>query len=134
MQRRSLDIYYFDKDVVANLRQSLDLLPEEVPYLYEGGVDFLLDSVHDLHEDLEYHDAVIAKAAYLFWNLVKGHYFVGGNKRTALLTTHMFLNYNGLFLRIRKGEGYLTCLRILHALIDEKGLRDWIKDNIVYET
>ena len=97
--------------------------------MYEGGVDFLLDSVHDLHEDLEFHDAVIAKAGYLFWNLVKGHYFVGGNKRTALLTTHMFLNYNGLFLRIRKGEGYLTCLRILHELIDEKELRVWIKDN-----
>ncbi|GEM_PF-4893984 len=45
MRRNSLDIYYFDKDVVEQLRQSLDLLPEEAPYLYEGGVDFLLDSV-----------------------------------------------------------------------------------------
>ncbi len=126
-----LDIYYFDKKSIEKLRESLDLLSEEVPYRYEGGLEAMLCFVQDLFEELSYEDAIIAKSAYLFKDMVKGHYYMGGNKRSGLLVCHAFLNCNGVFLRITRGEGYLVGLRIYYDLIDEQELRDWIKNNIV---
>lgn len=128
-----MDISYFDKALVEKLRESLHLLREEIPYNYEGGLETLLEFLPDLFEDLPLDDAIIAKAAHLFISMVKGHYFLGGNKRTGLLVSHAFLICNGMLLRTWHGEGYLMGLRIYYDLIDAEELRAWIKNNIVKE-
>lgn len=126
-----MDIYYFDKESIEMIRESLDLLPVEKPYRYEGGLLALLDLIQDRYNELTFEEAVIAKAAYLFKDIVKGHYFLGGNKRTGLLATRVFLNCNGLFIQTGYGDGYIIGLRIYYDMIDEIELREWIKNNIV---
>ena len=126
-----MDIYYFDKESVETMRESLGLKSTERGYIYEGGLDFALANVKDLHNDLTFEEALIAKSAFLFRSIAKGHFFLGANKRTGLLAMSVFLNYNGLFIQFAHGEGYLKGLAILYNMINEKELRMWIKINII---
>jgi hypothetical protein len=43
---------------------------------------------------------VLDKAGAILYSIVRGHSFADGNKRTGLLTTYLFLMYNGYVLRV----------------------------------
>lgn len=51
------------------------------------------------------------KAGAILYSIVNGHSFTDGNKRTGLLTTCLFLYFNGLYLKIPPDcAKYLECM------------------------
>jgi death-on-curing family protein len=67
-------------------------LPHDDSHWYDHVCSAVLriqnDYTHDLHE----------KAARLFYYLNKGHHFVDGNKRTAIVVTYLFLLLNNRWI------------------------------------
>ena len=68
-------------------------------------------------------------AAYAF-GIVRNHGFVDGNKRTALVTTDLFLMLNGFELVSSPAENVLTILALADGTLSEEGLAGWIQRNI----
>jgi death-on-curing protein len=64
-------------------------------YLYEGGLNFCVDSAKDLYSEKSVPDVLIWKAAYYLWCLITNHPFLDGNKRTAYQVASVFLLANG---------------------------------------
>lgn len=118
-------IQYLTKATIEKIRESLNLEDAEKGYNYEGGLDLTLDMVHTLFQD-----DVIGKAYYLIKEITVGHFFTGGNKRTALLTTRVFLNTNGLSLKSDDGAGFLLTMMINYNLLSEQQIRDWLEKNM----
>lgn len=65
-------------------------------------------------------------AAALCIGLAKGHPFVDGNKRVALLATYSFLAINGLFLDADETETAETIEAIAAGHLGEAALTRWI--------
>jgi len=68
-------------------------------------------------------------AAYAF-GIAKNHSFVDGNKRTALVTTDLFLMLNGYELVSSATETVLTILGLADGQLSEDELAVWIDGNI----
>ena len=64
-------------------------------------------------------------ATKLLISLIQSHYFLSGNKRTALEVTKGFLNNNGYNFNI--GKDLELLYRIARNEIDFKEVREWIR-------
>jgi death-on-curing protein len=67
-------------------------------------------------------------AAYLF-HIVKDHPFVDGNKRTAALTSYVFLKLNGLHLIASEDEYEKIVLGVAEGKIDKTAIAGFFLDN-----
>ena len=74
-------------------------------------------------------DAAELAAAYAF-GLAKGHPFVDGNKRTALVVSELFLALNGHRLAASDADCVLTFLALAAGELDEDGLAAWFRGQI----
>lgn len=76
----------------------------------------------------EYKDATVfdLAAAYAF-GITKNHPFVDGNKRTAFVTTALFLALNGFHLAAREAEATAVMLAFAAGEVSEGELSDWLK-------
>ncbi|MBI3002865.1 MAG: type II toxin-antitoxin system death-on-curing family toxin [candidate division NC10 bacterium] len=66
-------------------------------------------------------------------SLVKDHPFLDGNKRTAVVSTIVFLRINGYRLTAGKGELYRLALRVATSRDNEavmRYLRRWLRKRI----
>lgn len=70
-------------------------------------------------------------AATLCIDLAKGHPFVDGNKRVALLATYTFLAINGLILDADETETAETIESAAAGAGDETGLAGWLEAHAV---
>ncbi len=118
-------IQYITKSTVEKIRESLELEEEENSYNYEGGLELTLDMIKTVFQD-----DIIGKAYYLLKEITLGHYFNGGNKRTALLTTRVFLNINDYSLKYEEGSGFLLTMMINYNLLTEEQIKNWLKKNM----
>ena len=97
-----------------------------------GGIrdDGLLESAlarpRNLHAYGEVELCVLA-AAYAF-GIVRNHPFVDGNKRTAFVTTALFLQENGLRLIAPEGEAVVMTLGLASGEMPEEGFAAWLRD------
>ena len=69
-------------------------------------------------------------AASLCVGLAKGHPFVDGNKRVALLATYTFLAINGLTLDAGEAETAETIEAVAAGRMTEGALATWIKSHV----
>ena len=115
-------ISYLTKDQVTTINNNFNP-PSERGFLYEGGLDFTLYRVVDEYEDLKIEEAVIGKAAYLWYQIASNQYFVNGNKRTAFETADVFLTINGLTLNADIGEKHLISSSIANKLFTTENVR-----------
>lgn len=69
-------------------------------------------------------------AAYAY-GITKNHPFVDGNKRTALLTTNLFLLDHGHDISADDAELLAVMLRISDGSMTEKQFAQWLRRNIV---
>jgi len=90
-------INYLSKNNVKEINDTLVPVSER-GFLYEGGIDFVTYGVVYEYEDLPIRDAIVGKAAYLWYQIASNQYFVNGNKRTGFTTADVFLRINGLTL------------------------------------
>lgn len=75
-------------------------------------------------------DDVARLAAAYAYGITKNHGFADGNKRTALVTTDLFLMLNGYELGSSPVENVMTILSLADGTLSEEGLTSWIRKNI----
>jgi death-on-curing protein len=75
-------------------------------------------------------DDIARLAAAYAYGIARNHGFADGNKRTALVTTDLFLMLNGYELVSSPVENVLTILSIADGSLSEEALTSWIRKNI----
>jgi death-on-curing protein len=68
-------------------------------------------------------------AAYGF-GLVRDHPFADGNKRAGFLAILLFLDLNGLELRVEQAEAIQTILQLAAGKLSEPELSRWIRNHV----
>jgi death-on-curing protein len=68
-------------------------------------------------------------AAYLF-HFAASQGFIDGNKRTAAVTTGVFLARNGYRLACTDDELYDVTIRVATRQLLKQGISDWIRDHL----
>ncbi len=77
----------------------------------------------------ELYPSIHIKAAYFWGKISKYHCFVDGNKRTALVTTIVFLKINNVEFNTSEKSLYDTCINIACGLLDIEGISKYIEQN-----
>lgn len=68
--------------------------------VYSGTISGTVERVFNSSFGAQKYKTVKEKAGALLYSIVHGHSFTDGNKRTGLLTTCLFLMFNGYFLHV----------------------------------
>lgn len=95
----------------------------EAGVIYEGSIRFIPEWVA-LKKSIEE-----AAAVYLF-EIITGHPFIDGNKRTGFEACDTFLQLNGFYLQVNAEEGKELTLKIARGEADYKGAVEWIKKRL----
>lgn len=70
---------------------------------------------------------VAALAASYGFGIARNHAFVDGNKRSAFVTTELFLELNGHTLDAADADCVVTILALAAGELDEAAFADWIR-------
>jgi death on curing protein len=92
--------------------------------LFEASLEFideLLPSYSKTNEDVHTYAALICH------QIITGHPFVDGNKRTGYESTDVFLRGNGYKIQSTPTEGLEFTLSIARSELDRKGIYHWLK-------
>jgi len=122
------NIVYPDEDDVLELREGFELT--SCGYLSKGSFLYILDTVRDLYNEEGFLEALVAKAAYLLFNIVTSHPFIDGNKRTAYGTADIFLRLNGYLINVNPKAGEEFIVGIATGEFNEVKVRRWIKQHL----
>lgn len=106
-----MEIKYVEKSFIIELNKKIidewnarhPQLPEFVN-VSEARLDEVLQIVEKAGNQLVTRDQIITKAAHLLGGLAWAQAFSGGNKRTAILSTTVFLRRNGLSMTFPREE------------------------------
>ena len=81
---------------------------------------------------IEIYTSLHQKAATYLYKLIISHCFTDGNKRAAILSTELFLNFNGYEFSASEDELYNLCLTIGNheTRPDFSNIATWIASNI----
>lgn len=79
---------------------------------------------------LELYPTIFDKAAYLWYALSNYHCFYNGNKRTALVTTFVYLRINGYCLKI-DDSFYDISLNIVESHIEKEKIKEILQENTI---
>jgi death on curing protein len=85
-------------------------------------VDSAVSAAFSTFDGLYLNDDVYEMAAAIFYNLVKNHPFVDGNKRTASFVAIHFLNVNGKEVAINESDLAGTSVSIAEGDLSRSGL------------
>lgn len=77
----------------------------------------------------ELYPTIFDKAAVYARNIIFGHPFVDGNKRTAMTATSVFLEDNGYSITAAKGEIERFALAVLHEKLNASEIAAWLKNH-----
>ncbi len=77
----------------------------------------------------ELYPDVYTKAAVYLRNIIGGHQFVDGNKRTAVTVADVFLQLNGSMITAPKGKVERFAVSVATERLDLTSIAAWIKAN-----
>jgi len=77
----------------------------------------------------ELYPTVFEKTAVYVRNIVFGHPFIDGNKRTAMAAADVFLQLNGYCITIKKGGVESFVLSVIEKKMDLEQIANWLKRN-----
>src|SRR5690606_8963648 len=98
---------------------------EEVPsYREKTGFPNLMATLERAKEDIYYPD-LVSKAAYLFININKGHFFSNGNKRLSIVILLLFLIINSCSFKNEDKEWYKGKLNALFPECTDLPMEDF---------
>jgi death-on-curing protein len=119
-------------DITAANRRATAQSGDPFALLHAGTLEHLLQAVRYKYSDKPYEEAVLLKAAYLLDLLAnKGHVFLEGNKRTAISSTLIFLEGNGLV--IEEADQKALVGFVLAVARGQKSLGEihrWLKERV----
>jgi death-on-curing protein len=122
------NVIYPNESDIVQLRKGLMLTSSG--YLSRGSLLYIIETVQDLCNECEFADALVAKAAYILFNIATTHPFIDGNKRTAFGTADMFLRLNGYFLEVEAQEGQSLIVKIAAGEVVEDSVRKWTRQRL----
>jgi death-on-curing family protein len=102
--------------------------------VYSGTISGCIDKAFSPLYGQKRYENLEEKAGAILYSIVHGHSFTDGNKRTGLLSTCLFLWFNGKFLRIPE-----DCTKFLESMADasnpnaptEIDAIQWVRKNSV---
>jgi death-on-curing family protein len=100
--------------------------------MYYGTISGSLERIFHGYSGQKLYHNTIEKAGALLYAIVHGHSFSDGNKRTGLLTTYLFLMYNGFNLFVPKDTtGFLEKMAdaLNPSAPTEQDAIDWVRKN-----
>ncbi len=108
----------------------LELTGGERGDLAKANLEFVLERVKDVGEELDIGKAIMKKAAFLLYSLVIHHPFINGNKRTAFEVVEAFLELNGYILRAKTDEVYSLLSDLGAGKVSEAQAEYWTATNL----
>ena len=108
----------------------LDVTGGERGDLSRSNLEYVLDAVKEMGEDLDVRNALKQKAAFLLYNLISQHPFVNGNKRTAFELVKLFLRLNGCEIKAKSQETYSFLADIAAGKVSLNRAEEWIATNL----
>jgi len=94
--------------------------------LNRGAVDFLITKIESKISKKDYRRQIATISAILWYEIVRGHPFVDGNKRTATETMKLFLKQNNFKLNTPLSGLVYISLKIANNEIAYSELIEWI--------
>ncbi len=91
-----------------------------------GAIGFIIARIDAKIPNSDYSRQVPIIAAILWFEIIRGHPFVDGNKRTATGAMKLFLKKNGFELNTTLGGLVYISLKIANNEISYPNLIDWI--------
>lgn len=134
-----MQISYLEKSLIIELNKKIivewnERHPESPEFIAESGsrLDEVLSIVKKTSNDIVDHkDKIIAKAAHLLGGVPWAQSFSGANKRTAILSTTIFLRRNGLSIKFPPEE-QRELRQLLFKIQEERGeLQPEIIDRLI---
>jgi death-on-curing family protein len=100
--------------------------------MYSGTISGSLERIFNGFRGYQSYQNTLEKGGAILYSIVHGHSFSDGNKRTGLLTTYLFLLYNGYSIIVPKDTTQF--LERMADAVDpnaptEKDAIKWVKDN-----
>jgi death on curing protein len=124
-------IRYPSIDQVEHLHNRvLDITGGERGDLSRSNLEYVLDAVKEIGEELDVRNAIKKKAAFLLYNLISQHPFVNGNKRTAFELVKLFLRLNGYEINAKAQETYRFLADIATGTVSMNRAEEWIGTNL----
>lgn len=80
---------------------------------------------NDLYKEIE------DKISVITYGLIKNHGFVDGNKRIGVSIMLLLLRLNSVRIQYTQNELVTLGLDIAKGSLDEKGIKQWIKNHII---
>ncbi|MEB3752604.1 type II toxin-antitoxin system death-on-curing family toxin [Geobacillus sp. FSL W8-0032] len=77
----------------------------------------------------EMYPSLFEKAAVYMIAIATGHYFLDGNKRTAVMAAYSFLMKNGYELIVSDDELFEMCIKVAKKEVREKELANWLSNH-----
>jgi death-on-curing protein len=108
----------------------LDITGGERGDLSRSNLEYILEAVKEIGEELDLHDSIKKKAAFLLYNLIAQHPFVNGNKRTAFELVKLFLRLNGSEIKAKSQETYSYLADIAAGRRSLNQVEEWIATNL----
>ena len=94
--------------------------------LNRGAVDFLITKIESKISKKDYRRQIATISAILWYEIIRGHPFVDGNKRTATETMKLFLKQNNFKLNTPLSGLVYISLKIANNEIAYSELIEWI--------
>ncbi len=94
--------------------------------LNRGAVDFLITKIESKISKKDYRRQIATISAILWYEIIRGHPFVDGNKRTATETMKLFLKQNNFKLNTPLSGLVYISLKVANNEIAYPELIEWI--------
>jgi death on curing protein len=108
----------------------LELTGGERGDLAKANLEFALERVKDVGEQLDKDKAIVKKSAFLLHSLVVHHPFINGNKRTAFEVVDAFLELNCYTVRAGTEETYGLLVDIGSRNLSQSQVEEWMATNL----
>jgi len=108
----------------------LDVSGGERGDLSRSNLEYVLDAVREIGDQLDLKPAMVKKAAYLLHSLISQHPFVNGNKRTAFELVKLFLRLNGFEIGAKSQETYSFLAEVAAGRVSLIKTEEWIATNL----
>lgn len=124
-----------DEQLIIDINNFLQKLTENVVKPMYGirdknSIKLISQSLNQEVFGVELYPTIFDKSAYLWYALSNYHCFYNGNKRTALVTTFIYLRINGYCLKI-DDSFYDISLNIVESHIEKEKIKEILQENTI---
>lgn len=96
-----------------------------------GMIEYVCEKPFQEYYGQNLYETLFEKASTLFYSVVKGHYFLDGNKRTACMALFVFLGKNGYELDFTEEELFDVAISVATDELSENELVFKLIDNCI---